>query len=603
MYIKLFLIILFSLIGHSCSQSGNNTQIKVTSSFALSTAGFTGGLIITGESSTGKFIATALNGTSINLQLEPGTWLFRVVGWDGTDPFSGTIFCGSLSQGLIGEKATVQINISNANCVKPEFGSRLRPLRIYSCSALLDSNDAPITQTTSPALVESGFCDENFSVPTSQQQTAEFLRIKIPGGGKFPDIESACLNTSSNPISTYILPLLNVPYVIQLSENSDCSYPITHSFPNGFSGPNRPVTSIVNLAASTYNALFLPFRKTRAPAQIISFQIFNSSGSILAENATVAVGDILRLKITASDPNSRPLMYKFIKSGPTSVTLQDWSSANEIFFTVPAGDEGISNLKIFGAVKNDDGVEYITTMFGDATKIFGYLVPGNYLPASLSTMVVSNSAGSALPTNSILNAGDVVTIEITASDHNGLALDYIFYRDTTPIQNWSSSNTANYTISTADEGISGIKIWGAVRNNDGINFNSSMFGDAAKSWSFLAPGSYSPAVISTMEVQDVNGNILPINSPLVLGQVLTIKINATDPNGLPLSYKFMKSNTSNTATLYDWGIASDFTYTVTQADLGLSEVTILGAVKNNDGKDYLSTFSGDATKSWKFNAN
>lgn len=84
-----------------CGSKESNVSLKVTSGFALSSAGYTGGLVVSGKNSTGqRFVKTVFGGSSLSVVLPDGSWELSVVGWDGSapainqPPFSGTPYCG-----------------------------------------------------------------------------------------------------------------------------------------------------------------------------------------------------------------------------------------------------------------------------------------------------------------------------------------------------------------------------------------------------------------------------------------------------------------------------------------------------------------------------
>ncbi len=194
----------------------------------------------------------------------------------------------------------------------------------------------------------------------------------------------------------------------------------------------------------------------------------------------------------------------------------------------------------------------------------------------------------------VFTAGDTVTIKINASDPNSLPLEYVFRRfrenslDVT-LQNWSASNELTYTFVEADA-VSGFSIIVGVRNNDGVDWDG-FFGDAQGAPNFTVNGGLSPAVIDSLDVY-ANDEITD-QTVFYVGDTVTIKINASDPNSLPLAYVFrrFRKNTLD-LTLQDWSASNELTYTFVEAD-AVSGFSIVVGVRNNDGVDW-DGFFGDA---------
>jgi len=125
--------------------------------------------------------------------------------------------------------------------------------------------------------------------------------------------------------------------------------------------------------------------------------------------------------------------------------------------------------------------------FGDGCQSWWFKAPGNIAPPTITQFQVTDASGNILPNHSVLTLGQVVNLQLTATDPNNLALEYNISRGSG--LNWGVLNTASYTVTAADIGIlTGIELSGCVRNSDGVNsyVGSIYAGDGCQSWWFTA---------------------------------------------------------------------------------------------------------------------
>ncbi|MDH5647585.1 MAG: hypothetical protein OEZ01_16360, partial [Candidatus Heimdallarchaeota archaeon] len=117
---------------------------------------------------------------------------------------------------------------------------------------------------------------------------------------------------------------------------------------------------------------------------------------------------------------------------------------------------------------------------------------------------------------------------------------------------------------------------------------------------FNVTGLLSPAVIDGIVI--TQNDIVTTNTNFSAGDTVTITINASDPNDLPLEYIFRRyRNNSLDITLQDWSATNTLTYTFLEED-AVNGFSIGVGVKNNDGVD-ADGFAGDAQGSANFNIN
>jgi hypothetical protein len=113
-----------------------------------------------------------------------------------------------------------------------------------------------------------------------------------------------------------------------------------------------------------------------------------------------------------------------------------------------------------------------------------------------------------------------------------------------------------------------------------------------------SPGSPpAPAVIDSFVVTQ-NG-VVTNETNFSPGDTVTITVNASDPNNLPLEYLFIKGSVISSETLQDWSATNSLTYTFLEEDAANGFAIFFG-VKNNDGFD-AAGFFGDDQGSASFN--
>ena len=81
-----------------------------------------------------------------------------------------------------------------------------------------------------------------------------------------------------------------------------------------------------------------------------------------------------------------------------------------------------------------------------------------------------------------------------------------------------------------------------------------------------------------------------IVTPMVVnvGDVITFTVDATEPEGGTLEYKFVTPS----GTTQDWSTSNTFTWTVGASDFGPMKIVYI-AVRNTDGRDYMGEWNGD----------
>jgi hypothetical protein len=259
----------------SCSAGKQDVSLKVSAGFALSSAGYTGGLVVTGKNTNGKkFTATAIGGTQLNVLLENGSWTINVAGWDGAANFAGDVYCGQTTAQLDTDTKIVDITVNKENCNSTEFHggnaalynaatATYRPMNVYNCGALYmysGGNYLPMDATTSYGSFSAGFC-AGTNLPKSLSDKAKSGRIVIDGSVANNKLLGTCVNSNvAGMMFNSRIPAAGIPVKIQLFEESDCKDdPIEFKFANGISAGSLDFDSVINNNASSYYSVFLPF--------------------------------------------------------------------------------------------------------------------------------------------------------------------------------------------------------------------------------------------------------------------------------------------------------------------------------------------------------
>jgi hypothetical protein len=230
---------LLTLVG--CGSKENAVSLEVTSSFALSAAGYSGGLVVSGKNAIGqRFVKTVFGGTSLKVVLPDGAWDLSVVGWDGVSPFNGDAYCGKSSINLSGTDASATVTINEANCLNSDFSgspfvntgiSKIYPLKIVTCGAfykhISDSSFTKLTEVNSTSAT-SDFC--SFSVhPVDLRSRTKSIKL-IPIDKNFngayggqPSNNPVCVTGSEGVFNLpQQIPVAGLPVQIAFYEDSAC---------------------------------------------------------------------------------------------------------------------------------------------------------------------------------------------------------------------------------------------------------------------------------------------------------------------------------------------------------------------------------------------
>lgn len=267
LFIQLFLITtLLSLVG--CGSKENSVSLKVSSSFAMTNAGYTGGLVVSGKNAIGqRFVKTVFGGTSLDIVLPDGAWDISVVGWDGSAPtagqapFDGVPYCGKASINLASNDASVSVKVNSANCLTSDFSGGafvdttpaqpvIHPLKIVTCGSFYKHNIFPATKITAAnaAGISSDFCSNVADHPLELKSRTKSIKL-IPIDKSFngaysgqPANNPFCLTESDGIFHLpQMIPVSGLPIQIALYEDSACQKQSTFLlFPDGLKDGYAP---------------------------------------------------------------------------------------------------------------------------------------------------------------------------------------------------------------------------------------------------------------------------------------------------------------------------------------------------------------------------
>ncbi len=238
----LIVLTLLPLVG--CGSKENSVSLKVSTSFAMTAAGFSGGLVVSGKNSIGqRFVKTTFGGSSLNVVLPDGAWDLSVVGWDGVAPYSGDVYCGKSTINLASSDANKTVSVSKANCLTSDFSGGayitippaagvpavIHPLRIVTCGSFYQHNAIGGINDIAGISAPSNYCTlPNHPLDLrSQTKSIKFIPIDKNFNGPFSSstaVSSFCKTTSDGSVFhlTEKIPVSGLPIKIAFYKDSTC---------------------------------------------------------------------------------------------------------------------------------------------------------------------------------------------------------------------------------------------------------------------------------------------------------------------------------------------------------------------------------------------
>lgn len=137
----------------SCGQKGGTT-LEVSAAFSVNAGKFDGGLIVYGESDTGKTFAMAIDDSyQKTFSLDPAKWSIYAIGWYGPGKFTGTKYCGFVKSHDNTQEPSIKITANPENCTASEFLTEVNQIKAMQFVGCNTFNKYDLsTNTWSPVL-------------------------------------------------------------------------------------------------------------------------------------------------------------------------------------------------------------------------------------------------------------------------------------------------------------------------------------------------------------------------------------------------------------------------------------------------------------------
>ena len=340
----------------------------------------------------------------------------------------------------------------------------------------------------------------------------------------------------------------------------------------------------------------------KLPPQVLGVTI--KVNNIVTTDTSVKTGDSVEIDALIIDPKGLPVEVGFYQMRSCSGVgfIQDFSSSSKVTYTFVEAD--ITNCtSIIIAAKNNDGIDFDSNLLGDLQYGISFSVSDHREPPTVDSVVVKKD-GVTVNANDF-KVGEELTLEVNATDPNGLPLEYRFYLMRScggagDLQSWSSSSTLTYTFATEDiTNCTSIIVY--VKNNDDIEKEGTGWGDLQYGVSFNVTDHREPPVVNSITFKK-NGSSYSGND-FQVGDTVTITVNASDPNSLPLEYRFYQMrNCGGVGDVQSWSSSNETSYTFVEADI-TSCTSIIVYVRNNDGLELEGTGWGDLQQGNSFDVN
>lgn len=340
---SLILLLLFTTSLVSCGQQGKTSaKLEVSQSFIVDSSKFGGGLIITGESTTGKKFTFALdNSRGASVELDQGSWTFTAVAWEGNGAnnfkFEGTTYCGISQANLNSAEANVTISVSSTNCSGTEFMAKapVKQIRPLACGMFYSYTAATNAYTPITSATPDNFCESGSSIPDEFMNPYAYYRVISShgiNGNANAGFESECKGVALNSLN---LPSKTIPFFIRLYKTaSDCTNKVVNTpvyhFPNGLEAGNPAKFDhhFYDLAAVPNSRLVLPTsitKRGRSPfMNMIPSILCGSSGSytdcLPNPTLTASVEEDVHLSFNDGGDEDRQLILRDVPYGSSCPT-------------------------------------------------------------------------------------------------------------------------------------------------------------------------------------------------------------------------------------------------------------------------------------------
>lgn len=539
----------------SCGSKQTPTSLEVSHSFTMTNPNFGGGLLIYGESTTGKKFSMALDTTlKTTIPLEAGSWKFYAMGWDGDTfnyKFEGNKYCGKTFAEVSSTSASVSIQVSQNNCTNDiDFVNDIAPrtTATKACNAFYNYSFPTNTFTEVTTLATAGSFNCNF-LPVSFQTDFKYYRVvafdQNPGADPVPKYFSECKLFGA----TIDLPNRRIPLAVRAYKTlADCTAKVKHEgyqFSSGIESGGTDFEQKYFGSAGTSH-LLIPTSITRRGTSPLMSHIpqflCGGSGSYQDCMPNISTSTHVRVPWNSNDGGHDKQVLAF--TGATATTCSGFAPSDDFFgFEGCEVDEGKLVGKVFrnqltcqesGVYTNvkdiyqKNGKVYILKLVSvnfwvdvltvDGKQIASYQLPGS---SYVQARIAADSAS-----NIYVAYYDGVNNRVDRHNFNGS-------------NNYSAGPTFNVTPPTLDIEVNsaGTEVYLAhisgaftyyvtpydMSGSGGVNANLGAATDGSQSIQIKALGStlYSMTTENTVQQMTIGTMSLGTPSPIVLTPVIT----------------------------------------------------------------------------------
>jgi len=303
----------------------------------------------------------------------------------------------------------------------------------------------------------------------------------------------------------------------------------------------------------------------------------------------LAAGDTVNIQIAYEDPNTLPVVmtgygdFLGLLDGNNAIPVSNYT----LNYVVNANDVIKPKIQFSAELNNNDGITGMDA-YRDMFVAVTYATAANVPPPAFNSVAVN---GVTYTNPNPLTAFNITTPPVP---QNAPVTIVVNYDNSAPNTHFSAqwidvstgtitqqeSLTGEFIIApSATQGVYAVAVTlaGSVGSGLGIVDTITIPIDTTEK----------PAVITDLLV-----NGLPYKTnPLKVGDTVTMKAVASDPNGLPIQYSFQMLGTSSVVS-NAWQSSDTLTYTINKADV-TSQFGIRVWIRNNDSRTKEGGTNGD----------
>lgn len=449
-------LLFFTVIG--CGKKGGVT--KTTLTLGAINLSQNGDVYVTAKNlDLNQFQSFIVTSDSDTFDIPNGSWIFHGYHWDGGGALAGNFFCGSQTKALTGGVASIDLNLTQANCLLPQFTDS-------TITDLGQIQTVDVTHCNDLSTVGSGSvnCDIHPSHGKSFRLIIPEIIVSDPNQpvlstGKA--IISPCYSISSGtsrnsltlkiPSGTDIMPF---PFMIRSFDQASCLGAIQETkFPKGLLSQNTTDRKIYDDSTPTpdVTSLYLKFFPVGGTELSISPASVNIPAEIIYsfDLSKFVTGGIGTITYTLSSGTGVLSGTMYTPSGSAETAIINVSDDTGLIIPLTL----VSTLATLQDFTTSSAYGWSSTR----ATVANNLIAANTISQSSANVVrlAKDPSDSAI---GILNEGPTTNICVQSEVFN-----------TTP---WSSP-AGSLTITTPSMTLSSITNEGSLNDTDSVNSNSS----------------------------------------------------------------------------------------------------------------------------------